>query len=1374
MKTYTQDEVRRESLAFFSNNELRTDVYAGKYALRSGDVFYESKPPETSMRLAKEFARAESKFPNPMMLAEVYGLLMKLDYDRIESDPGCETESELIDAATQYGEIMPQGSPTAAMGNWLQIQSLSNCFVIEAPYDSYGGICHTDEEQAQIMKRRGGVGFDISTIRPKGQPTSNAARTTDGVGVFMKRYSDTTEEVAQNGRRGALMLTISINHPEVETFINIKRDKKNVNGANVSVRVTDEFMQAVKDDTEYTLRFPVEASIEEAEITKVVRAKDIWDQIIDAAWYSAEPGILFWDTAKKWSPADAYEEFGYGSTSTNPCLTADVQIAVADGRGYVPIGELAEAGVDVPVYTVDEKGKIVVKTMRNPRLTGKNKPVFKVTIEGGHTFKATGNHKMIMRDGTRRRVDELESGDQLMISKRVEKTLVESGSTKRSSNPNHYVMIENHVSSQSEHRLIWIHHNGLVPKGSVIHHVDFNSKNNTVENLRCMTWKDHKELHAVEMRGEKNPIFKIKADPKRFADYSAKMSESTSGLKNPRSYDVSNDEIVNALRTITLDLGRRPSLKEWQALSVRLGLPPNLSRFRQRELGSFMQLSQKIATELDLHCAATADPRLQRTLQAAENQGYDADIIGNEVIVSRTCEWCGNNFTNNYGRREVAFCSHSCSNKHANRIAGKNEKHSESLRKVHAEKASKNKSDILNLFTQMRFELGRNPLQKELATSCKEMGVPYRTGTKYGFKNWEDVCEHAQSHNHRVVCIEPCGHEDVYNGMVDDEHNFCIGGWVGQNNERIQLHTQNCGEIVLSPYDSCRLQVLELRHFVVNPWMEDAYFDHKKFEASVMKAQRLMDDLVELEIEAIDRIIKKIESDPEPIHIKVNELSLWQKIREAAINGRRTGLGPTAVGDALAMFGVKYGSDESIGVVESIYETLAIGSYKSSIDLAKERGHFPVWSWEKDKDHPFLMRIYDRLPAVYQERWKKFGRRSIANTTTAPAGSVSIVLDSTSGIECLFSVDPYNRRRKVDKKGPGVEEDDKGILWQTYPVYHKGIQDWMTVTGEDDVTKSPYYGACAMDYDWINGVHLQAAAQKWVCHSISRTANLPKNATHDLISQVYMTAWESGCKGFTAYRDGSRTGVLQLTGQVAQGWMDGIPDEELQKMIDIGRKFDYTMPTQYLDFLNEASEELNRRNEGSFALAPQVFRAPDKRPKRLPCDIHRARVMVNGESDTYLVLVGTHKDKPYEIFCGLTKHVDLPRKYDTGWIVKNGRKKSGNVATYNLYIGEGEDEIVFKDIVEQFDNPIYGAFSRTISLALRHHVPVQYIVEQLQKDKNSDIASWARVVARILKTYIPDGTMTSLDKICPECGSESIVYQQGCPSCMSCGWTKCL
>jgi ribonucleoside-diphosphate reductase alpha chain len=429
--------------------------------------------------------------------------------------------------------------------------------------------------------------------------------------------------------------------------------------------------------------------------------------------------------------------------------------------------------------------------------------------------------------------------------------------------------------------------------------------------------------------------------------------------------------------------------------------------------------------------------------------------------------------------------------------------------------------------------------------------------------------------------------------------------------------------------------------------------------------------------------------------------------------------------------------------------------------------------------------MYNALPTEYQEMWKKYGRRNIANTTTAPVGTISTLLDSTSGCEPLYMISEYLRRRKVDPR-PGVRVDfvdETGDSWQEYKMYPGGVQQWVTATGNADVTKSPYYGACANDIDWDAGVRLQAAAQFWVCHSISRTANMPKSASHEAIATAYFSAWKSGCKGFTVYRDGSRSGVL-LSDKLDRSWYDGIPDVELTKMISTYEKHKSSMPSSYRSEIDQARATLAVRSNTKVlidesdkfeqAIIPHInMSQAKKRPKALECDIRRVRVMTEGESETYIVLIGLLEGKPYEIFCGLSKMVDIPRKYDKGAIIKQGRKKPGNIATYNLTIGKGDDEFQFKDIVELFDNPAYGSFSRILSLCLRHELPIQFVVEQLQKDKYSTMASWTRAISRVIKEYIPDGTKSSSDKECPDCHSNSLVYQQGCVSCMSCNYSKC-
>jgi ribonucleoside-diphosphate reductase alpha chain len=752
-----------------------------------------------------------------------------------------------------FKEIIPQGSPMSGVGNPYQLQSLSNCFVVDQPHDSYAGILFADQEQVQIMKRRGGVGFDISTIRPKGRPTSNAARTTDGIGVFMERFSNSCREVAQGGRRGALMLTIDCRHPEIETFIDIKRDLKKVTGANISIRFTDEFMRAVEGESEFVLRWPVEKSPSDAEITKTVSAKHVWDKFVDAAWASAEPGALFWDTVVNQGIVDCYRDIGYKTSCVNPC-----------------------------------------------------------------------------------------------------------------------------------------------------------------------------------------------------------------------------------------------------------------------------------------------------------------------------------------------------------------------------------------------------------------------------------------------------------------------------------------GEIPLSPYDSCRLMVVNLTSFVTDPFGPTAKFDFDRFNSVVMKAQRLMDDLVDLEVECVDRILEKIEKDPQPGNVKTIERDLWRKIRTAGLNGRRTGLGVTGLGDALAALNVRYGDERSVHMTREIYKALAVGAHRSSLVMAAERGAFPVWDYEKEKDHSYLNRVMSECGESYREMWKVSGRRNIALTTTAPVGSVSCLTRTTSGIEPAFLLS-YKRRRKItqgDLTSRVDFVDPMGDKWQEYTVYHHWFKKWMEVTGKTDPKESPYWGGTANDIDWVKSVEIQAAAQEFVDHSISKTCNLPNSATKETVNAVYLRAWKTGCKGFTVYRDGCRTGVLVSADE---------PKKE-QKKVEDGR------------------------------LAP-------KRPKSIPCDIHRATVRNNDQSETWLVLVGQLDGKPYEVFCGIPENIEIPKKYKSGTLVKNGKREG--IATYNLLVPVGDDDnLIFKDVVTLFDNPTQGAFTRTISLALRHEVPLQYVVEQLQKDKNSDMFSFAKVISRVLKGYIKDGTKSS-EKGCSACGSEQIFYMEGCLTCQSCGNSRC-
>jgi len=816
------DRAREESLEYFSGDELAASVFSTKYALQDEEGnFLETNPDQMHHRLAREFARIERKYDNPMCEKTIYNLFKDFKY------------------------VVPQGSPMSGIGNTYQIQSLSNCFVVDSPQDSYGGILKTDQEQVQIMKRRGGVGFDISSIRPQGLRTSNAAKTTDGIGVFMERFSNSCREVAQGGRRGALMLTLSVHHPDIRTFIHIKRDLKKVTGANISIRLTDEFMDAVSKDVNFELRFPADPDADRI-TSEMVPARKLWNEIIESAHASAEPGLLFWDNVLNYTPAQIYKDDGFNTISTNPC-----------------------------------------------------------------------------------------------------------------------------------------------------------------------------------------------------------------------------------------------------------------------------------------------------------------------------------------------------------------------------------------------------------------------------------------------------------------------------------------SEITLSAYDSCRLLLLNLTSFVISPFTRNAKFDYKSFAEKTMQAQRLMDDLVDLEIECVDKILQKIMSDPEDQAVKRTEVDLWKKIRHAALQGRRTGLGVTGLGDTLAMIGLKYGSKKSISETESIYKQLALSAYKSSCYLARERGAFPVYDFQKEEGNPFMERLF-RASSELRHLHRAHGRRNIALTTTAPCGSVSTLTQTTSGIEPAFML-KYTRRKKINLNETDANIDfidDLGDKWQEFDVYHHGVRKWMDVTGETEIEKSPYAGATANEIDWEAAVDLQAAAQKWVCHAISKTINLPSDVSAEDVKNIYWRGWEQGLKGVTVYRDGCRSGVLVADSDKADS-----------------RQF-------------------------------KLHKAP-KRPKSLDCEIHHTTV----KGEDWTILVGLMDGRPYEIMGGLRQYIEIPRKYKFGELIKIPYKTKDS--RYDLVVGNSGDQLIVKDIVKMFDNPNHSAFTRTISLALRHGAHIQYAVEQLQKDREADMFSFAKVTARVLKKYIANGTKVSMH-VCENCSLEnSLIYQEGCAMCTSCGHGKC-
>lgn len=841
-KIYTFDEAFKASMDYFTGDELAAKVWVNKYALKDafGNI-YEQSPKDMHHRLAGEIARVEKNYPNPL------------------------SEQELFDLFDHFRYIIPQGSPMTGIGNDFQIASLSNCFVIgiDGMADSYGAIIRIDEEQVQLMKRRGGVGHDLSHIRPKGSPVKNSALTSTGLVPFMERYSNSTREVAQDGRRGALMLSVSIKHPDSESFIDAKMTEGKVTGANVSVKIDDEFMRAVIGNETYRQQYPIDAA--EPLYSKDINAATLWHKIIHNAWKSAEPGVLFWDTILRESVPDCYADLGFRTVSTNPC-----------------------------------------------------------------------------------------------------------------------------------------------------------------------------------------------------------------------------------------------------------------------------------------------------------------------------------------------------------------------------------------------------------------------------------------------------------------------------------------GEIPLCPYDSCRLLAVNLYSYVVNPFTKEAYFDFDLFKRHVALAQRIMDDIIDLESEKIEKILEKIDSDPESMEVKQSERHLWEKIQRKTLMGRRTGVGITAEGDMLAALGLRYGSDEAIDFAEKVQKALALAAYRSSVELAKERGAFEIFDAKREEANPFIGRLREADPELYAEMLK-FGRRNIACLTIAPTGTTSLMTQTTSGIEPVF-LPVYKRRRKVNPNDTEARVDfvdETGDAFEEYIVFHHKFVTWMMANGystikrytqeeiDELVAKSPYYKATSNDVDWLQKVRMQGRIQKWVDHSISVTINLPSTVSEELVNELYIEAWRCGCKGCTVYRDGSRSGVLIAAD--------------------------------------------NKKKKKDDCMQPPVI--VSTRPRELEADV----VKFQNNKEKWIAFVGLLNGRPYEIFTGLAdddEGIMLPKNVVKGSIIKSYDEDGKKHYDFQFKNKRG-----YKMTIEGLDgkfNPEYWNYAKLISGVLRYGMPIDQVIKLVQgMELNSEsINTWKNGVERALKKYLPNG-MAAKGQQCPNCGLETLVYQEGCLICTNCGASRC-
>jgi ribonucleotide reductase alpha subunit len=1316
---YTREEVLTETLKYFKGDELAAEVWINKYCLKdSFGNLYEKSPDDMHRRLSSELARIENKYKNPI------------------------SEDIIFESLKNFERLVPQGSPMSGIGNNFQIVSISNCFVIgnNIDSDSYGGIFKLDQETAQLQKRRAGVGFDLSFIRPTGSPVKNSALTSTGIVPFMERYSNTTREVAQDGRRGALLLSMSIKHPDVEKFIDAKLERGKVSGANISVKIDDDFMNSVLNETSYSQQFPIDS--ENPMVKQDVDAKRLWKKIIFNAWKSAEPGILYWDTIIRESIPDCYADLGFETVSTNPCVVGDTLIAVADGRNYVPIKQLAAEGNDIPVYAMDEKtGKLVIKTMRNPRITGFNQPIYKVTIQGNHTMRVTGEHKFILKDGSIKEAKNLVNGDSLNILTKWEASFDEIF-PKSNSKSIDYIWINNgkFKSTISEHRFIYEQLNNIkIDTGNVIHHKDYNSLNNSIDNLLMMTKENHDFLHKDNMFGEKNPYHKMTDEWKyNFASHK--------GSTNRLYIDISTDDLKNHALKLTEKLNRRFSKNDWLLYAKENNIPQSFSQFRIEEINSGVTaLSKWAALESKIEFV-NEDPRLVVTYKKMLENGYNSEIRGNKVFVEKICEECETPFWVEHRQREISFCSNTCSNLYVNRMSDTNNRRTETINETFKVKSEKNKQKQLKIFSDFKFKFGRSPLLKEWETECKKQYIPFRLKTKYGFDNFKELKEEAELYNHKVLSVELDGVENVFNGTVDEFHNFYSGGFEEKTksgkHKYINVLSRQCGEITLCKSDSCRLLALNLFGYVKNSFTKEAYFDFDLFKKDVILAERMMDDIVDLELEKIDQILEKIDNDPEDEFIKLYEKNLWVEIKKKAEMGRRTGLGITGEGDMLAALNLRYGTKNATDFAEEIQKNLKLEAYRSSMIMAKERGSFPIYDSNRELNNPFILRIKEEDPELYTEMIK-YGRRNIALLTISPTGTVSLMTQTTSGIEpCFFPV--YMRRRKINPQEKNVRvdfTDDEGVVWQEYPVFHHKFETWLEVNGFDiDVVKnmkkeqldeivkqSPYYKATANDVDWVEKVEMQGKIQKHVDHSISVTVNLPNNVTEEIVAKVYETGWKCGCKGLTVYRDGSRSGVL-------------ITKKEQKEKEKLDAFKDHNAP---------------------------------KRPKRLKADIIRFQ----NDSEKWIAVVGLLDGRPYELFTGklvnglssLSPTIKECEIVKTKIDDEDGKK----ISRYDMeYIDVDGEKKTYLELNHSF-NPEFWNYAKLISSVLRHGMPLTYVYGLINSLNLNDahLNTWKAGVERVIKKYIKDGE--KIKGVCQECGSEHLEFKEGCMTCMSCGSSKC-
>jgi ribonucleoside-diphosphate reductase alpha chain len=1159
---YTYKEVFEASKEYFCGNDLSAKVFVDKYALRDDlGNYVELTPHDMHDRLAREFAKIDVNYGENYI--ERYNVYRA--------------------ALDRFARIVPGGSPMSAVGNVYQLMSASNCVVIASPQDSMGGIMDSGKEMAQLFKRRCGVGIDLSTLRPEGAHVNNAARTTTGAWSFADFYSYVTRMVGQSGRRGACMITLSVHHPDVMRFATMKHDLTKVTGANISLRLSNEFLNAVEHNEKYQVRWPVDS--ESPQIAYMIDAREVWETIVNSATETAEPGLLMWDSIISNLPAHSYDEFK--TCSTNPCcVSSDTIIMTTEGPRK--ICELHNKPFKAVV-----NGK-VYDAPNGSWISGTG-DVYHLVTDAGYEVKLTADHLI----------------------------LTDKGWVKAKELTDHKIILHNHCDispwagqgSYGEGYLLGM----LVGDGNFV-----GSDSNSTAEIKV--WKKDLGGNGLIKESEKYASnLLLRSDWKGWRERPDYFVMSV-GNKLPNKFGIvwGNKVVTQSIETSSynfhcgflrgyFDTDGHIEGSQDKGYSVRLGSSNYDNLIKVQIMLSHLGIKSVIR---DLHDAR----------QTLLPDGHGGKKLYN----------CKKAY-----RLIISSDSIAMFNKH--------------IGFSHIEKAKK--------------------LQKIIST-IDFYNVKFYT---------------------KLKSFQYLGKEEVWDAGVDEIHAFDANG--------LYLHNS---EIALSAYDSCRLISINLTNYVKNAFEINATFDMVAFNNDVALAQQMADNLIDIELSLIDGIISACDID--------DERMLWEKLKKAGINGRRTGVGTHGLGDCLAQLCLKYDSKDALVVVNDIYKNLRDQAYNTSIDLAEKRGAFPVYNLEKERNCEFIK----RLPQNILDRMRVHGRRNIALLTQAPTGSIAIIskvgefdrYNVSSGIEPVFR-NSYIRRKKINSNDDNIKVDyvdAMGDSWQEFVVYHSNVANYFQKMGG---VKLPDYFVTSDQIDWRKRIDIQGAEQVFIDHSISSTINLPKGTDANVVGTLYLSAWKQGLKGVTVYVDGSRDGVLVTD--------DPVVDKS-------GR------PTKI------------------------VHTESPKRPKELCAEIHHATV----KGVKWAVIIGLLHNEPYELFMGQSDKMGLLAKHKDGKLVK---LKGG---LYSLL--DVTNNVLVDNLIEKANNDEIAWTTRMMSMSLRHGVPIEYLVAQLSKD--GSVVDVNMVLGRLLRKYINKKNQNS--ESCPSCGSTGIIHENGCKHCGSCGWSGCM